>query len=217
MKKAEIVLKTLYYERKRFVLRKDLEEICKKYKINLERMIKYLLERGYLIRIFRGIFYLKDPSEIKLKHTSYSPHEMIAEGLRLKGITNWYFGTYSGLKYNNMTHEYYTADFIINDRIYRDKPMKMKGGRFKFVKLKPAMFELGIVTEKTKNGVLVKYSDKEKTVMDFAYLWKRNGKCPDFITSCVEEYIDQLDVKKMKKYARYYPKWMENLVGNLNA
>jgi hypothetical protein len=217
MKSAEIILKTLYYERKRFVLKKELEDLCKEHGINLDSIIKYFLERGYFIRVFRGIFYIRDPSEIKLKYILYSAHEMIAEGMRFKGIDNWYFGMYSGLKYNNMTHEYFTSDFIINDSIYREKPMKMNDAMFKFVKMKPSMFEFGVITEKTKNNITIRYSDKEKTVMDFAYLWKRNGKNISFIVSRVAEYINQLDIEKMKKYAKHYPKWMEKLIGNLNG
>lgn len=217
MKKAEVVLKTLYYREKRFILRKDFEEVCEKYGIDSKSMVKYLLKKEYLIRIFRGIFYLKDPSEIKMGYITYSSHEMVAEGLHLKGIKNWYFGQYSGLKYNNMTHEYFTSDFIINDTIHRTKPTRMNDARFKFIKLKPSMFEFGLVEEKTKNGVLIRYSDKEKTIMDFAYLWKQSGKGLNFIIPRIEEYIDQLDIKKMEKYTKYYPKWMKNLIGKLNA
>ncbi len=215
MKKSEIVLKTLYYKRKRFVSRKDLEEVCKEYQVNPFKIIKYFLEQGYFIRVFRGIFYLRDPSEIKLNHLNFSPHEMIAEGLLLKGVKRWYFGIYSGLKYNNMTHEYFNTDFIVNDSIHREKSMKMSGCRFKFIKLKPTMFEFGIITEKTKNGITINYSDKEKTVMDFAYLWKRNGKSIDIIKSYVSEYIEHLDNRKIEKYSKYYPKWMKELIASL--
>jgi len=56
------------------------------------------------------------------------------------------------------------------------------------------VFEFGVITEKTGNDVSINYSSKEKTVMDFAYVWKRNGKNLGFIAPRVEEYLDQLDV-----------------------
>ncbi len=116
-----------------------------------------------------------------------------------------------------MTHEYFTSDFVVNDSIYREKPIKMNNAMFKFVKMKPPIFEFGIISEKTKNNITINYSDKEKTIMDFAYLWKRNGKNITFITPRVAEYIDQLDIKKIKTYTKYYPKWMEKLIENLNG
>lgn len=103
------------------------------------------------------------------------PDELIAKGIEMKGIKNWYFGLWSALKFLNVTHEHFTKEWIINDTIKR-APREIGGVIYEFVKIKPSLFKFGIKTEKTKNGCLIKYSNLEKTLLDIAYLEKKRGK-----------------------------------------
>ena len=78
----------------------------------------------YIIRIFRGIFYVKSLEEIKYKKVKYNHLELVAKGLELKGVKHWYFGLHTALKLNNATHEYFTIDYVITDSFYRNKPIE---------------------------------------------------------------------------------------------
>ena len=109
-----------------------------------------------MIRIFRGIFYVKSLDEIKLGKNKYSHIDLVAKGLALKSVKNWYFGLYTALKLNNMKHEHFTIDYVVNDKILRIKPITIAGYKFKFVKLKSALFSFGII------GKNLKYSDPKK-------------------------------------------------------
>jgi predicted transcriptional regulator of viral defense system len=159
-----------------------------------------------MVRIFRGIFYVKTLDEIKLGKNKYSHIELVAKGLELKGVKNWYFGLYTALKLNNMTHEHFSIDYVINDRILRVKPMKIAGYRFRFMKLKPALFNFGI----TKNSVV--YSDHEKTILDFIYMWRYNGVPKEKIAADVREWSKDISKSKMAKYAKNYPKTVQEIV-----
>jgi len=77
----------------------------------------------YIIRIFKGIFYVKSLKEIKYGTEKYSHLDLGAKGLNLKGVENWYYGLHTAFKLNNITHEYYTMDYVISDSLYRNNPI----------------------------------------------------------------------------------------------
>ena len=59
---------------------------------------------------------------------------------------------------------------------------------------------------KTKNGVVIKYSDLEKTILDYAYLKKKKGESDESAATLLVEYEEKVDIKKLKRYLRHYPK-----------
>jgi len=114
------------------------------------------VRRDYVIRIFKGIFYVKSLDEIKYGPLKYSLLELISKGLELKDVKNWYLGLYTASKLNNATHEYFTIDYVISDGLYRNKPITINNRKFKFHKLKPSLLKFGIIENKCR------YSDLEK-------------------------------------------------------
>ncbi len=214
MEKSEMVIRTLINDDKKFVVSKDLESVCNKYNLNYNKTRRLLLNAGSMITIFRGVFYVKDYNEKKTGVIEYSPDELIAKGLELKGIRNWYFGLKSGLKFLNVTHEYFTRTWILNDTMKR-KLRGLAGASYEFVKMKRNLFEFGIKTEKTKNGFLIKYSDREKTLLDIAYLYKKKGKSDYTAKQIFLEYEENLDKERLFDYSKKYPKTIQKLVKEL--
>src|SRR4030043_563174 len=123
MIKSNLLLKKLAIDGKEFITSEELKRYCKSMGLNYEITIRHLVSRGYLIRIFKGIFYVKSLDEVKLGKSKYSHLELVAKGLELKGVKNWYFGLYTALKLNNMTHEHFAIDYVINDKLFRAKPI----------------------------------------------------------------------------------------------
>ena len=195
-----LLLKKLRLDGKEFIVDTELKKICESAGIEYKATVKYLLSHGHLVRIFRGIFYVKTLEEEELGKTRHSPYELVAKGLELKGVKNWYFGLNTALKLNNMSHEYYAIDYVINDRIFRANPMKIAGYKFKFIKLATKLTEFGVVNDG------VRYSDLEKTVLDFIYTWRYNGVPKDKILLDVGEWSSRLSKNKLLKYAESYPK-----------
>src|SRR3990170_4591187 len=159
MKQTSLLLKKLRMDKKEFVTSDELKGYCKSMGLSYAKTIKYFVYRGYLTRIFKGIFYVKPLDEVKLGKSKYSHLELVAKGLELKGIKNWYFGLYTALKLNNMTHEHFAIDYVINDKLFRSKPMTIAGYKFRFIKLIPRLLQFGIVEDS------LKYSDPEKTLL----------------------------------------------------
>jgi len=208
--KTGLLLKKLRMNKNEFVTSEDLKQYCKQLKLDYDYTIDHFVTRGHLTRIFRGIFYVKPLDEIKLGKNKYSYIDLVAKGLELKGVKNWYFGLYTALKLNNMTHEHFVIDYVINDRILRVKPMTIAGYKFKFVKLKPTLFSFGIIGNKSK------YSDPEKTILDFIYIWRYNGAPKEKISVNVGEWAKNLSKPKIMEYAKNYPKTVQQIAREMS-
>ena len=194
----KLIVEKLAIDNKKFIVVDEIKDYCRKLSLNYLPTIKYLLRNKYLARIFRGIFYVYSIEERKLGKSEMNSFEILKEALKIKGVKNWYFGLKSGLKFNNLTHEYFTIDYIINDKIFRAKPITIMGRRVKFYKLSKKMFSFGIIK---KN---INYSDSEKTLLDLLYL-KHYSK-EEF-----EEIAKELSETKLIKYAKNYNKSVINI------
>jgi len=200
MKRAELLMRKLWLDDRRIVNSTYLSRICEDVGVEYENMIRYLLDRGYLVRIFRGIFYVKSLEEIKFGRIDLSHLDLVAKGLKIKGVDRWYFGLYTALVLNGVTHEYFPVKFVLNDRIFRAKEVEIAGHRFKFVKIKPSLF-FGI-----KEKGELRYSDLEKTVLDFIYLWRYRGVPEEKIILELSELVNKASRDRLHKYSEKYPK-----------
>jgi len=198
---ASILLKKLYLDNVEFITSEELEKYCKEFEMDYTDTVRYFIRRGYLIRIFKKIFYLKNIEEIKLGRTKYSYRELIAKGLELKGVTNWYFGLYSALKINNMTHESFIVDHILNDKLFRPNPINIMGYKIEFHKVSPKLLTFGILKKRNIN-----YSDPEKTILDFMYILRYNSVSKKRIIIDIKDYAENASIEKLRKYVKHYPK-----------
>jgi len=207
--KESILLKKLRMDDKEFVASTELRNYCEQMKLNYKSAIGHFVSRGHLTRIFKGIFYVKSLDEVKLGKARYNHLELVAKGLELKGVKNWYFGLYTALKLNNMTHEHFAIDYVVNDRIFRAKPMKIAGYRFKFMKLKPSLFKFGLIENE------LTYSNPEKTILDFVYVWKYNGVPKERIAADISEWTTSLSKVRVKEYVKSYPKTVQEVASEV--
>lgn len=178
---------------KKFVTSKELREDCDKLSLDYYTTIRYLTHYRYLARIFRGIFYVYSMEERKLGKTDMVFYDIIEEALKIKGITNWYFGLETALKLNNLTHEFFTVDSVISDKLFRAKPMSIMGRKVKFYRLVPKMLSFGIIKGRLNR------SDPERTLLDLFYL-KHYSK------SEFEEKSEGLSKTRLIKYSKNYDK-----------
>ena len=131
----------------------------------------------------------------------YNHLELVSKGLKLKGVDRWYFSLHTALKFNNATHESFSIDDIMSASIFRARPMAIAGHNFKFYKVSNKLMDFGIVE---KDGM--QYSDLEKTILDFAYLWRYGGLSDAKIAAGLSEWSSGASKEKMKKYISNYPK-----------
>ena len=206
--KMSILLKKLHLENKEFVTSEEMKSYCKSMKLDYATVVRYFIARGYITRIFRGIFYVKSLEEQKLGRSKYNHLELVARGLELKNVKNWYFGLHTALKLNNMTHEYFAVEDVINDTLFRAKPITIAGYKFKFIKLSPTLVGFGI----KEQDKIIRYSDPEKTVLDFIYIWRYNGVPDDKIVIDTSEWIKHASKDRLRSYAKKYPKTVTEIV-----
>jgi predicted transcriptional regulator of viral defense system len=209
MIKSNLVLKKLRIDKKEFITSEELKRYCKSMGLNYEKIIRYFVYRGYFIRIFKGIFYVKSLDEVKLVKSKYSHLELVAKGLELKDVKKWYFGLYTALKFNNITHETFVVDYVVNDKLFRSKPINIAGYQYRFIKLAPRLLQFGIIEDS------LRYSDPEKTILDFIYTWRYNGVPKEKIILDVSEWAKDVSSDKIRKYAVNYPKTVREIADRL--
>jgi predicted transcriptional regulator of viral defense system len=199
------VVKRLHLTEKKFVTSDEIKKYCEEYALDYYTTIRNLTSRGYLLRIFKGVFYVRSFEELKMGKLDLSHLELISEGMRLKGVDSWYFGLYTALKLNNATHEHFTVDYVISDRLFRQEPMSVAGHSFRFVKLKKGLLGFGTVKNRYR------YSDIEKTILDLIYIWRYNGKPEEKIRMDLSDYAGLASAGRMREYAEHYPKTVKKI------
>ena len=187
----------------KILTRNEFDSLATKYKFDKDTLRRVMLNKKYLITIFRGVYYLKGYEEKKFNSLKYSPYELLAIGLEKKGI-RWYFGLNTALKFLGLTHEVFPINIVINDKFNRIKPMKIVGSSFFFVKLKPSLF-FDLKEEKTNNKIALYYSNIEKTLLDMIYL-KKDIDLNEY------KFNKPLFLKQSKKYNRIVKKRIKEIL-----
>src|SRR3989338_3625718 len=154
----------------KILTRKDFDGLANKYDFDKDTLRKVMLNKGYLVTIFRGVYYLKSHEEKKFNSLKYSPYELLSLGLEKKNV-KWYFGLNTALKFLGLTHEVFPVNIVINNKFNRTAPLKIAGSSFFFVKLKPSLF-FDMKKESTGNNIFLYFSGLEKTLLDMIYLKK---------------------------------------------
>src|SRR3989344_4218501 len=118
----------------KILTRKDFDGLANKYDFDKDTLRKVMLNKGYLVTIFRGVYYLKSHEEKKFNSLKYSPYELLAIGLEKKQI-KWYFGLNTALKFLNLTHEVFPVNIVINDKLKRNIDLtEYKFNKFSLIK-----------------------------------------------------------------------------------
>ena len=187
--------------------RNEINEACRKFRVNPKNTINYMIYYGFFIRILRGLYYVKSVDEFKLGK-AVDAYKSVSLGMDKLKI-DWYFGLYTSLRLNGLTHEFFETIFVLNSSIFRPKEIKIAGEKVKFIKLKGRLFGFGILE---RNGI--KFSNPEKTVLDFIYIFRYRGVGEERIISIIEDYGKGLEKKKLKAYLKFYPKSVSKVVEN---
>ena len=162
--------------------------------------INYFIRQGHLVRILRELYYVRTWREKTLKILEKPLLEVIGEALNHIGA-KWYYGLYTALRLNAMTHEYFDALFVLSDSIYRPRPIHIQGEKAWFIKIKPWLTSFGIVRKRD-----VAFSDPEKTILDVLYLSRYGRISERTVRGMLTEYSEELDWGKVSRYLRYYPR-----------
>jgi len=187
------------------ITKDEIRETCKRFGADVNSTINFMISYGYLVRILRGLYYVKTVEEFELKKSS-DVYKILFLGLN-KLKVKWYFGLYTSLRLNGLTHEFFDTIFVLNDKIYRPKEIKVGGEKVKFIKLSNKLVDFGIVNENSK-----RFSDVEKTLLDFVYISRYRSVSEERITAIIEDYGKKARAEKVKEYLKFYPKTVKRMV-----
>ncbi len=204
-----LLVKKLVLNKEKFIVAGTVKKFCKKLNLEYLPTIKYLLRNDYLVRILKGIFYIKSYEERKLKKIDINHFYALKRAFEIKKINYWYFGLETALKMNNLTHEYFFTDYLITSSIFRPKPVNVMGYRIKFIKINEKLLKFGIVNAD------VNYSDIEKTILDIIYLAKYHGSSREVIKNKIIDFLKYCSRHKINKYLKYYPKTVAKIMDEL--
>lgn len=203
-----LLVRKLELTDKKLITRGELKSYCKELKMEYYTAIRYLTSNSYLIRILRGIFYIKSIGERKLKKIDISYIDALKEALKIRGV-KWYFGLESAIKLNNITHEYFAIETVITDSMFRPRPIEILGTKVKFIKISGDLFDFGLV------GKNFKHSDIEKTLLDIIYLGRYNNFSEELVRNKILDLLKYCEKNKLMKYAEHYPKTVGKLLRKL--
>ncbi|MFX1378614.1 MAG: hypothetical protein ACFFA4_05935 [Promethearchaeota archaeon] len=194
------VLKEIRKDDIKFITSEEIKEYCDKLYLNYKTSSDYLISRGYLVNIFEDIYYLKSVEELRRKKIKHSLLELVAKGLTVKRVNNWYYGLYTALNLIQVEHDHQDEFFyVINDQLIKNEPINIFGKNFRFLRFKNALFGFGIVENK------VRYSDHEKTILDLIYLWEYNHINENRIVIDISKLLDGISKERILDYSEYYP------------
>jgi predicted transcriptional regulator of viral defense system len=183
----------------------EIKEACKRFDANPDNTTNYMISYGYLVRILRGLYYVKTFEEFELRK-SPDIYKILFLSLNKLNV-KWYFGLYTGLRLNGLTHEFFDTIFVLNDQIYRPKEIKIAGEKVKFLKLSSRLVDFGVVNESDK-----RFSDVEKTLLDLIYISRYRSVPEGRIISMIGDYGKRVRNDKVLEYLRFYPKAVEKVV-----
>lgn len=186
--------------------RDEIKSICKKFDADVDKTINFMISYGYLMRILRGIYYVKTVEEFKYNKGS-NILNLVSRGME-KLELDWYFGLNTALRLNGVIHEFFPIVFVLSNAIYRPKNIKINGEDVRFIKLKDQLFGFGVVDRDR-----VRFSDLEKTVLDIVYLSKYRSIPEERILSIVNEYRNRI-TERITEYLKFYPKSVELIIEN---
>ena len=198
--RTSLIWERFLVEDRRMVTSSEIRELAEEMSRDPNQAIDYLQSNDYMVRVLRGIFYVKSPGERRRKVLERSLYEIVAMALKLKGVRRWYFGLETALKLNVMTHEHFVVDYVLTDSYRTTKTIRIMGTAFRFIRRGDRHFRRGI----SRKGPL-RYSDPEKTVLDLTYREYLRSKESPMFTSPVEEHRAVIDMDRLRALLEDYP------------
>jgi predicted transcriptional regulator of viral defense system len=158
------------------------------------RVLVFLTQKGRLIRIEKGKYILVP---IKAPNQQWMPNEFIVAALWM-GDTSYYIGYFTMYNYWGFTEQIPRTIFVLNTE--KSSKKDISGIRYEAVKIKPEKY-YGVQKIKVEDQEVF-ISDKERTLVDFAY--NPLGSMRNFEVA-LQDSIKNIDVEKFVKYLIKFP------------
>jgi len=165
---------------------------------NTLALFRNLYESKKMIYVWKQYYYIRDAEEVEKNFNKMPPSEMIYLILNKLNI-DWYLGLESALEQNKIVWQAINRNIIINSKF--SGTFVILKHTFEFKKMRKDLL-FGVHELKNPQSTTVKYSDVEKTLIDFVYYKK---KVP-------LDLSNKKDKTKLKKYLLKVPKILRQKV-----
>lgn len=211
------ILYDLRSDNEEFITTNTIKGYSNKLYYEVEKVIKYLTSQGYIIEILNDMFYIKDINEFNGKELKYSQYELLSKALAFKNVNSWYFGLHTALSPDIKEKNEISFDkndsvtYVINDRLSIDKPFIINGEQFSFLVFKKELLSFGL-----KKIGKYQFSNLEKTILDFIYLYACNRVGDGKIFNIISKYKDAVSMERIVKYSKHYPATVSEILEKSN-
>lgn len=200
------ILNDLRKDEEEFITPNTIRSYSNKLHYEVRDVIKYLTSQGHLLQILDDLFYVKSIDECTTNQLKYSNYELIAKVLTHKKVSNWYFGLHTALTFDlKEENEVFfdndlSIDYVINHGFTVNRPIQINGNKFSFLIFKEDLLNFGI-----RDNGKYRYSDLEKTILDYIYLYNCNQVRIGKIIVEVSKYKNSVSTEKILEYSKHYP------------
>jgi len=160
-------------------------------KQEVKNFISNLVNKGWLIRIKRGVFVISDISGRGSIELSQSTIAQIIDN-------NSYVSFEAALQYHGLFDQYLRVITSVGKK--RTYTRKFSDWIFKYIKVKKELFR--DFKEYNIDGRLVKIASKEKAIIDFL-TYRRTSYDFDLIIEKLKNYKDEFDNQKLIEVSKY--------------
>lgn len=181
------------FERKKLITTEFVQKLFPD-KNKASRVLVFLARKGRLIRIEKGKYI---PVPIKAPNQQWMPNEFVVADLWMGG-TPYYVGYFTMYNYWGFTEQVPRAIFVLNTA--KSCKKDIGGIRFEAVKINPKKY-YGVKKVKIEDQEVC-VSDKERTLVDFAY--NPLGSIRNF-ESALRDNLKEIDLEKFIGYTRRFP------------
>ena len=203
------LLEYFWENKKDIVTMEDLANIARDLYFNYKNIINYLIKKKEIIRIYGDLYYIKKIDEINTEgfYRESQALKLISKAFEYENDNKWYFGLHTALRFHDISLKNHPNDYILASRkFFQKRKIILMGKNINVLVFNAKFFNFGII----KNGI--KYSDLEKTFLDFIYLWKLK-EIPNLkIKLILEKYREKLSQKKMMHYIEYYSSEVKQVI-----
>lgn len=158
------------------------------------RVLVFLTRKGRLIKIEKGKYILVP---IKAPNQQWMPNEFVVAALWM-GETPYYVGYFTMYNYWGFTEQIPRTIFVLNTA--KSCKKEVSGIRYQAVKINPRKY-YGIEKIKVEDQEVC-VSDKERTLVDFAY--NPLGSMRNF-ELVLQDNLSSIDLEKFIRYLKKFP------------
>lgn len=196
-----IVWETWHRQRRGPIAKKhQLVEAATQLGRNPKHVIDEMVRRRFLVPLFRGVYYVRDPEEVSLGITKRDPLHLFALGAKDAPLGNWYFALESAQRIHGESQEHRTVETVVSNAVQRADPIEIAGRRFEILRWPHVPMHDGIGDV---DGLPV--SMPSRTIVDHLYrdYWLQRRGQP--MTGRWRTVTWHADRSLAKRYLAHYP------------